>query len=441
MSRVLILIDAITLPHLVSGQPPVAPFSHDRNLFQFAHEALRRGDVVLFTAAQGDARKRDNWRVRQIYPTWEQDREPVAFSELQPHIVVAVFPEALNIRSIFPHPKIVAIHAAIHWIESPERFSAQYVFDLITAVRYNIDFILTQNERMAEVLAVVYNLLAKWPMRDRILVAPLGIVEEERRTIPDRPGVRAEMGLEADDTAIINSGGVWRWTDFNTFLAAFGEHVETRAGDMARLKLFIMGLLQPSNDDHADYVAETERLLHRFSGQLGDTIVAFNDWADAGRRVKSYTAASDIGLNVNTATLENWQSYRLRALDYMYFGLPVINTTGDMLSAMAGGRHAFVVEAGDVRGYRDVIDAIAREPGVVAERSGAMRALAKDFDSRNTYGRALETIAATPRRPAGDHAGWGDCVLDYANGRAAEDFRARLRRGVTKLADDLLASA
>ncbi len=390
----------------------------------------------MITSAQDDVTKRPSWVVDQVYPTWKQQDVPLGYGEIAPDIVVSVFPEALNIRQHFPHAKIVAIHAAIHWVELPERFKAQYVFDLITAMRYNVDFILTQNQRMAEVLQVFYNLLAKWPLSDRIIVSPLGIVEEEMHALPDLRQVRAEMCLEPGETAIINAGGVWRWTDFNTFLEAFGEHALGMPD--SRLRLFVMGLLQPTNIDHTEYVAETEALLYRYRHMMGQRITVYNHWDDAGRRVRAYTASSGVGLNVNKPSFENWQSYRLRFLDYVTFGVPVINTRGDLISDTAGADHAFLVDAGDVRSYRDVLDAIASRPDLIARKAAGMRALARTFDSRNTYGAALDRIDRTPRRPAGDHAAWGECVLDYASRHIHSEVRERLHSRLNRFADSLL---
>ncbi len=434
--RVLMLLDAQGMPRLVPGQPPVTPFSHDKNLFQFAHEALRRGWTVMVCVAQDDAATRPAWMVRQVYPTWEQDEAAIAHDAVAADIVVAVFPEALNIRPYFPNAKIVAIHAAVHWVENPTLYPAQYVFDLITAVRYNIDFMMAQNARMAEILQITYNLLARWPYADRIVVAPLGIVAEERRARPDMDAVRAEMGLRPADIAVINAGGVWRWTDFNTFLEAFALHAD--AMPQSALRLFVMGLLQPTNLDHGEYVAQTEALLWRFREHLGTRITVYNYWHDAAHRVRAYTACSGIGLNVNRPTLENWQSYRLRFLDYMAAGVPVINTRGDLMSETAGAQHAFLVDAGDVRSYREVLDAIATQPSLVAEKAAAMRALARQYDSRNTYGEALDRIERTPRRPRDDHVRWGDCVLDYAARHVREETRAATARGIQRFADWLL---
>jgi glycosyltransferase involved in cell wall biosynthesis len=391
---------------------------------------------VLISSAQENALTRPAWVVTQVYPFWQQNEKPLGYGDVAPDIVVAVFPEALNIRNHFPHPKIVAIHAAIHWVESPERFPAQYVFDLITAIRYNVDFILTQNARMAEILDVFYNLLAKWPLSDRIIVSPLGIVEEELRAMPDVASVRREMALGTGDVAVINAGGAWRWTDFNTFLEAFGEHALAQPD--TPLRFFVMGLLQPTNIDHNEYCAQSEALLYRFRELMGSHITVYNHWDDAARRVKAYTASSSLGLNVNKPSLENWQSYRLRFLDYMTFGVPVINTRGDLISDSSQAEHAFLVDAGNVRSYREVLDAIATRPDLVAEKAAGMRALARSFDSRNTYGRALDQIDRTPRRPADDHGTWGDCVLDYAGGHIRREFRERLHRGMNRLADALL---
>jgi hypothetical protein len=409
--RVLILIDEGTLPHLRPGGPPTVVYSHDRNLFQFAHECLRKGLTVMISAAQADAHERPYWVVRQVYPTWEQDGAPIGYEDVAPDIVAAVFPEALNIRRQFPHPKIVAIHAAVHWVESPLAFSAQYVYDLITAVRYNIDFVLTQNERMAEILFTVYALLAKWPYRDRIIVAPLGIVSEEVVSVADRAATRQAMGLTDQEIAIVNSGGVWRWTDFNSLLAAFCSWVNERD---SRLKLFIMGFSQPLNNQHDAYLAETEQILVRFKHLVGGSVRIVNDWSEASRKVLDYTAASDIGVNVNARSLENWQSYRLRFLDYMKFGLPTINTKGDIMSEELHGDHVFAVDAGSIESYWSVFEQIEAEPALIKEKAAAMRQLASSYNSTETYGKTLDKILAMQRRPENDHETWGSCVLDYA---------------------------
>lgn len=410
--RVLILIDEITIPFLKNGEPPTAPYSHDKNLFQFAHESLRRGFKVILTAAQLPPTTRPYYEVEAVYPHWKQKAEALSYGEAAPDIVVSVFPEALNIRQYFPHPKIVAINAAVHWVEAPERFPPQYVYDLLTATRYNVDFMITQNDRMKELLSTVSQLLCKWPYKDRIIVSPLGIVEEEIRSIPDRAGIRDRMGLKPDEIAIINSGGVWRWTDFNVFFDAFGEFCAE--SPRAKLKLFIMGVKQSMNFDHEEYTDEFERLVLKHRKFIGDKIRIINDWDTASKLVREYTFGADVGLNVSSPSLENWQSYRLRFLDYMYFGMPAINTNGDTISE----RHPealFLAEAGKKDSYKATLRQICNSPATVKKKSVEMKKIAKAFDSKLTYGAAIDKIVATPRRPQNDDAGWGLSLLDYAN--------------------------
>ena len=420
--RILILMD-LQAATLADGQPPFVAYSHDKNLLQFAHEALRKNLVVLIGPIGGDPVSHTYWRARQVYPTLQRDSDALAFQDVRPDIVVGVFPDQLNIRRYFPHPKIVGIHAAIHWIESPERFSADYVLNLLRAVRYDIDFIVTQNPRMAEILTIVYEFFVRWPYRNRVLVAPLGIVDEESRAVVDRKTVRQEMALADDEVAIINAGGVWRWTDVNTFLRAFGRFSERGP---SRLKCYLMGIIQPNNKDHYEYVAETFRILERYRDLVGDRITVYRDWNAAGGHVANFTAASDIGLNVNQSSLENWQSYRIRFLEYMMRGLPVIATGGDLMSGVQGARHAFIAEPGNQDSYEAILNIVNSNPEVLEEKAAAMRQLSEEFNSRNTYGRVIDHILRTPRREDGDHEAWGPSILELAQQQAIGQIRHRV---------------
>jgi hypothetical protein len=435
--QVLILVDEVTIPYMRSGETPIAPYSHDKNLFQFAHESLRKGFDVFFSVVQQNALTRPYFKTLNVYPAWSIDSESYGYAHLAPDVIVSVYPEALNIRSAFPHAKIVAIQAAIHFIESPERFSAQYVYDLITSIRYNVDFIVTQNERMADILYVFYALLAKWPHRDRIFISPLGIVPEEAQPNYDRATTRKLMGLRNGDIAIINSGGIWRWTDFNTFLVAFCEVVEEGADN---LKLFIMGFGQPNNLDHQSYHEETEGILERFTHLIPSNLIIERNWDHAARKVKEFTSASDVGVNVSKDSLENWQSYRLRFLDYMYYGVPAINTGGDTLSNNEGRPAMFLVRSQDLAGYKSVLHTISTDLLLLESKRQAMQKLAKEFDSRRTYGRVIDQILAMPCRPAEETGKLPPCVLDYANDRfriaswekASEALRAFLFNYIMK---------
>jgi len=413
-AKILVLAERETVDQLKrgEGEPPRLRWSHDHNLLQFMHEALRAGHRVWVGPVHSDPSAAGSYSVAAVYPDWYQASKPISFDTIEPDIVVAVFPEALNVRAMFPRAKIIAIHAAIHWLEAPEVFTPEYVFDLLTAIKYNVDFIITQNRRMAEILAKFYRLLVRWPLEDRILIAPLGIVWEERRISIDRAVVRRQMGATEDDIVIINAGGVWRWTDVNSFLVAFGEFT-TEHSD-ARMQFHLMGLVQENNHDHDSYIAETEEILNRFSHLVGRQIIVHRDWAAASRIVNAYTAASDIGLNVNQDSLENWQSHRVRSVNYMAYGMPVINTSGDLFSELDDGQHAFVARPGDIATYKEILHSIVYCKDNLARKREAMRMLCREYDTRRTYGEAIKKIICAPNREHRDYDLWGKCVIEHA---------------------------
>jgi hypothetical protein len=362
-------------------------------------------------------------RVTAVYPYWKQESHTLSRAEVEPDVVVSVFPEALNVKHLYPNAKIVAIIPAIHWAESPERFPGQYVHDLITACRYHIDFFITQNERMKDILHMMMEFLAKWPHRNRILVAPLGIVDEEIRSLPNRSQIRAEMGLKHNDIAIVNSGGVWRWTDFNCFFDAFCTHVKSRR---SRIRLYVMGVKQPMNFDHENYTDEFESLVEKHRDVIGSNVVIFNDWDAASKIVKAYTLGSDIGLNVNKPSLENWQSYRIRFLDYLYFKMPVINTYGDEISDRYPDA-VFRAEAGNKQSYLAILSAIEVGARTLERKRQRMAQIAEYYSSCRTYGPVVDHILSAPGRNPGDYEQWGQSLIDYTNQIASVEVRHRAR--------------
>lgn len=392
---ILILLDEPQFPLLVEGEPPVFNYSHDKNLFQFAHEALRKGHRVVMCSAQRPAHDDEALVVQSTYPVWSVTGETIPSRTADPDIVVSVYPDALNLRHVFPEAKIVAIVPALHWIEDPGLFSGEYMFRFVSAFRDSIDFVVTQNERMKDIVAFMVHLLARVPFKDRILVAPQGIVGEIQRRSLDRGALRRSIGVQEGDIMIVNSGGVWKWTDFTTFFEAFCEfHTETPDHPF---KLFVMGITQEFNTDHDDYVAEFRSVLERYKEILGDRLTLFEDWNEGGKFVADYTAVADIGINVSQETLESWQSYRMRFLDYMYDGIPAINTVGDSPSSLYPDA-LFLANAGDKDSYKQLLKEIADEPDLVRQKSARMRALAEEYDSKSTYGVLIDEIIAREKR-------------------------------------------
>ncbi len=403
----LALLDNIQFPKLENGKPLALNYSHDKNLFQFVHEALRRGHTVFLASAQEPTDPKFRVKVVSAYPNYVCETADINNKDVD--FVVSVFPDALNIKPTFPNAKIIAIMPALHWVEDPGLFTHDYLRRVITAARYHVDYYVTQNIRMKQVLFSLLHLLARFPYEDRILVAPQGIVDEVKRQAPDRQELRQKLGLEPDDIMVLNSGGIWKWTDFNTFFQAFCEF--TVENPSHRLRLYMMGIVQPFNRDHDEYVAQFRAILDKYRDKLGKHLVLFEDWDEGGKHVQDYLSIADVGINVSQDTLEAWQSYRMRFLDYMYFGIPVINTSGDDFST----RHPdalFVCKPKDTESYKTIFRQITDRPELVSEKSAMMREIAAEYDSQQTYGRLIEKLERLPARPEKDHVMWDASIAD-----------------------------
>lgn len=429
----LILIDGTALGNFRDGQVPTVIYSHDRNLLQYAHEALRRGHDVYFVGAGSDIGEKPYVRAQRIFPTWQaMESENNHALAIDPDIIVSVAPQALNIKKTFPRSKVVAIHAAIQWLEAPELFSGQYVYDLITSLRHNVDFIVTQNSRMKEILLSLYRMLSGWRFEDRVIVAPLGLVAEERILLPPRARTRSELGLKNTDIALINSGGVWRWTDFLCFFEAF-TRLSRQLGSRSRLKLLMPGVIQPANRAHDETVRKFESILRENLHLLGTSLILETDWEEASKKVGAWTQAADVGINVNTQSLESWQSHRLRFLDYLRFGLPVISSGNDLLSQrLAKGMYA--CETGSVEDYVRALRSINDDNGELRRKSAFMTGAAAEFSSTDIYGRCIQMIEEMPPLTIAERERQDECVLDYAHqvmtGQVLDKFKAKLLAAV-----------
>jgi len=393
-TSVVILFDKPFLSYLVNGKPPVATYSHDQMLFQFGHESLRKGYEVYIESSHEARGTGERWRIGQFYPVMEMEAVAVdgAFA---PELVVCSYPQSLNLRALFPAAKIIGILPAVNFLEYSYKPTTGWVYGFFEAARTQVDFYITQNVRMAEIAADLFRFVARADLRDRILVCPQGIVAEQRTSVPPLPAVRAEMGLLEGEIAFINAGGPWSWTDYNTFLKAFCNVVR---GGLTNIKFYIMGFKQPENPDHTASVDQVKATVAANKDLVGRNLIVFEDWYEAAEKVFRFTFAADIGVNVSKDTPENWQSYRLRFLDYMKAGIPVIHTTGDYLSGHEAAGAVYPAEAGNIASYEAAIRLAATDGNLRANKAEAMKACAGAFDSRNTYGKVIDRIMALPPR-------------------------------------------
>jgi hypothetical protein len=115
-----------------------------------------------------------------------------------------------------------------------------------------------------------------------------------------------------------------------------------------------MGTLRPDERVRQHRaVAETIALSQEL-GVYGRTVF-FNEWVAYADR-ESYLLEADLGVSLHRDHLEARFSFRTRFLDYVWAGLPMVVTRGDVLSDQVQS-HGLgrVVEPGDVEGVAQAI--------------------------------------------------------------------------------------
>jgi len=178
-------------------------------------------------------------------------------------------------------------------------------------------------------------------MTQLISVVPFGLpATPPRHDRAVMKGVYKTIG--AEDKVILWGGGLWNWLDWQTMLQAMAIIAPIRPD----IKLFFMGTKNPSVAG-APEMAVTEAIA--LSQQLGlyDKHVFFNDWVAYADR-HNYLLEADIGITLHRQHLESRFSFRTRLLDYLWTGLPIIATAGDVMSAeVERGNLGRVVASGD----------------------------------------------------------------------------------------------
>jgi len=227
-------------------------------------------------------------------------------------------------------------------------------------------------------------------LRRLIDVVSFGVSAEP--PAPTRAAIRSEVqGIGRDDVVVLWGGGIWNWFDPLTAIRA----VAALRSELPGLKLFFMGLRHPNPELPQMAMA---RQAVELAGQLGvlDRQVFFRDgWVPYDDRV-NYLTSADIGISLHFDHLETRFSYRTRLLDYLWTGLPVIATAGDVLSnELAAAGAGVTVPQADVAGVSDALRQLAGDPA----RRAAMRERGRALAAQHTWERVAAPLLAYCQSP------------------------------------------
>ncbi len=206
-------------------------------------------------------------------------------------------------------------------------------------------------------------------------------------------------GIAETDTVVLWGGGIWDWLDPLTVIRAMAI-ARDRRPDM---KLFFMGNRHPNPADVPDMKIQDQALaLAQDLDLLGKTVF-FNDrWVPYAERA-NYLLEADIGVSAHFDHIETHFAFRTRVLDYIWAGLPIVVTAGDVLADtvrdMGLGR---VAPAGDAAGFAQALLELADQPQMRQQYASAFASARAAF----SWQRALEPLVAfcTSPRYAADRA-------------------------------------
>jgi hypothetical protein len=408
--RVLLALDPHTYNAMMEGRPPRVPYSHDRNLTMLGHEALALGHEVYVSSGIHGIWHEPLRRITQILPYWSYEATELDTTTCD--CVVSAGIEQLRIRTAFPRAKIVGVLPALHMFESPSLHGPKYVYNFLSALREDVDFVITLNQRMRETLLMLAAWLSRIDISDRVLVAPLGFSESQfdlSESLSDlRREAREMMQLGNDDVLLVNAGGAWGWTDNDTFIDALCRYSVLRKHN---IRVYFSGIVQPDNLDKnevAENLAKLERDYAQFFAQTaseGNIIYIEKDWAKGGREVGRILQAADAGIHLNKDTFEAWQSHRVRFVDYLAHRLPVLSTRGDLTSEL-NSEACFFCKAKDIDSYFGVFDELSGNLDALRARKRAAAKARRKYNTATVLRPIWDHIESTPLRESSLMEDW-----------------------------------
>ncbi len=180
-------------------------------------------------------------------------------------------------------------------------------------------------------------------MEDLIAVVPFGLPPSP----PQRhgPGLRSRLpGIGPEDPVVLWAGGVYNWFDPLSLLQAV-DRLRQRLPD---LRLVFLGMGHPNPAIPAMRVAAEARQLSDELGLTGQHVHFNEGWVPYEQR-SDFLLDADVGVSTHLDHIEARYSFRTRILDYLWAGLPMVLTEGDVLAdLMAAEGLGTKVAPGDV---------------------------------------------------------------------------------------------
>jgi glycosyltransferase involved in cell wall biosynthesis len=267
-------------------------------------------------------------------------------------------------------------------------------------------------------------------LRALIDVVPFGLPDQPPRESRLQPAVMKGVlgGIGPDDHIVLWAGSMLDWQDPQAAVRA----IASISGRRTDIKLFFMGTRHPNPVVPEMRAVHESISLARDLGVL-DTFVFFNEWVPYSDRWR-YLIEADIGLSTHHDHLETRLSFRTRMLDYMWAGLPIVCTEGDVFASLVTERKlGLVVRAGDVGELESSIERLIDEKDERVRCRTRLLEVAKEFQWRRVVA-PVARFCDAPRVAADRESSHRALYLQIARSFRLMRWlkRVALRAGVTE---------
>jgi hypothetical protein len=197
--------------------------------------------------------------------------------------------------------------------------------------------------------------LAEDPQLSRLVITvPFGMPSDLPE--PSSSPLRHPAGPFDDDAFVaLWGGGLYPWLDPVALVEAVALTADKRI-----VAAFLAGP-HPTPAVGEMPLIEVAKRRARDLGLLGSRVHFVEHWVPYAER-GDWLQSADVGVSLHRLHVETELSYRTRMLDYLWAGLPVICTAGDVIAEdVASLDLGWVVEPGDVEGIARALDDACRD--------------------------------------------------------------------------------
>jgi glycosyltransferase involved in cell wall biosynthesis len=227
-------------------------------------------------------------------------------------------------------------------------------------------------------------------LRALIDVVPFGLSEEPPRK--QAPAIRDAIdGIDADDFILLWGSSIYNWFDPLTLIRA----IQRAKAQVPNLRLVVLSTHTANPDlDRETWMLAQARKLSQDLGLTGRHVF-FNETLVPYDHRSDWLLDADVGVSTHFDHIEGHFSFRVRFLDYLWAGLPILCTAGDTIAdAVEREKLGIAVPAGDVDGLAKAIRKLA-DP----KRRAAIAANVRSYASTLTWSQAAQVLLTYCSKP------------------------------------------